>query len=508
MAGALTDNRARSGEPGHDRGDRGDRAAKLALLAGSLVTLAFLVGAMLRENYFTEWRHRQREFRQLLLKSPDERLRRRGETFAVAMRQVDLPQFGSVDRCVACHQGIDDPALADAPLPHRCHSGDHLKHHPVERYGCTVCHQGQGAATNFHEAKATDVFWDYPLLPARLTEASCGACHAADSPLMAERAPKLAQGRRLFLERGCQSCHKLDGVGGQLGPALDGVGSKIKHQLPMAHVAGEHTLANWLTQHFDQPQAIVPGSKMRPPRLTAMENEALTIYMLSLRSRELPRNYLPADRIAALDDAIHHKPTDPVVLYARFCANCHADGTFAPWDRFFNRFVPAVRGPGLRALADKQYLKEAIVKGRPGTLMPAWGKGAGGLTDEQLERLVNYLVAGDGRPPQTLMATPAAGGGDPKRGGELFAQHCAGCHGGGRIAPSLGNAAFLRSASDDFLALTIANGRQDTPMPAFQRDGADGLTDAEVRDLVTYVRSLGRTNEPRPSGSGPATPAP
>jgi mono/diheme cytochrome c family protein len=490
MAGALTDGPARpAAPPGRDRTDR---AAKMTLLAGSAVTLGFLVAAMVRENFLSEWRGHQRHYRQLLLASPDERQRRLGQDFAVEIRQVDLPALGTRDRCVICHLGIDNPAMAAAPLPHRAHSGDHLKHHPVSKYGCTVCHRGQGAATNFHEAKATDVHWDYPLLPARLTAASCGTCHAAGSPLMARHAPALARGRQLFLDRGCQSCHKLGGVGGQLGPTLDDEGAKIRHQLPMAHVRGELTLANWLGQHFDHPQAVVPGSQMRPPRLTAEENEALTVYMLSLRKRDLPQTYVPGDRIAALDEEIHRKEKDPAVLYNRFCVNCHGDGTFGTWDKFFGRFMPAVRGPGLRAVADKEYLRAAIEKGRPGTLMPAWGPSAGGLTGDQVNRLVDYLSAGDRRPPQKPRPAPATSGGDSARGGELFTQLCAGCHGPNKLAPSLANPVLQASASDDFFARTIVNGRADTAMPAFQRAGADGLTDDEVRDLVAYVRSLGK----------------
>jgi mono/diheme cytochrome c family protein len=411
----------------------------------------------------------------------------------VELRQVDLPQLGTTDRCVTCHVAIDNPAMANAPQPFRPHSGDYLKHHPVETYGCTICHRGQGAATNFHEAKATDVYWDYPLLPARLTDASCGACHSADSALMARHAPKLARGRQLFLDRGCQSCHKLGGVGGQLGPALDGEGLKIKHQLPMAHVAGEPTLANWLSQHFEHPQAVVPNSQMRPPRLTAAENEALTVYVLSLQNRDLPQTYVPADRVAAWDAELHRKEKDPAVLYNRFCVNCHGDGTYGQWDKFFNRFNPAIRGPGLLAVADKAYLRQAIEQGRPGTLMPAWGKGAGGLTAEQVGRLVDYLAAGDGWPPQTLRPIPQPlTGGSAGRGGELFGQLCAGCHAPGRVAPSLGNPAFQKSASDEFIAQTIVNGRHDTAMPAWQLPGAAGLTDDEVRHLVAYIRSLGK----------------
>jgi mono/diheme cytochrome c family protein len=472
-----------------------DRAVKVALLAASGVTLAFLVAAMVRENFASPWRHYQREYQELLRNSPDKNQRRLGESFEVQLRQVDLPQLGTTDRCVSCHVGIDNPAMAKQKQPFRAHSGTYLKHHPVENYGCTSCHRGQGAATTFHEAKATDVFWDYPLLPARLTEASCGACHSADSPLMAKHAPKLARGRQLFLHRGCKSCHKLGGVGGQLGPALDGEGMKIKHQLPMAHVKGDHTLANWLTQHFERPQGIVASSQMRPPRLTPAENEALTIYMLSLHNRDLPQTYVAPDRVAARDRDLHEKIKDPAVLYNRHCVNCHGNGTYGQWDKFYNRFMPAIRGPGLRAVADKDYLRTAIEQGRPGTLMPAWGKSAGGLTPKQVDVLVDYLARGDGGPKQTLRPVPERlDTGKVNRGKGLFTQLCIGCHGTGRVAPSLGNPVFQKTASTEFLARTIGNGRTDTAMPAFQGKGAAGLTDQESRDLVAYIRSLGKSH--------------
>ena len=38
---------------------------------------------------------------------------------------------------------------------------------------------------------------------------------------------------------------------------------------------------------------------------------------------------------------------------------------------------------------------------------------------------------------------------------------------------------------------TIVNGRADTAMPAFQREGADGLTDEDILDLLAHVRTLG-----------------
>jgi mono/diheme cytochrome c family protein len=310
---------------------------------------------------------------------------------------------------------------------------------------------------------------------------------------MLEHAAILAQGRQLFIDRGCQSCHKLSGIGGQLGPALDGIGMKINHQLPMAQVVGEHTLPNWLAQHFENPQKVVDNSQMRPPHLTTAENVALTTYMLSLSNRDLPQTYIPADRIAEKNRELFHKEMDGANLFRHYCANCHNDGSFASWDKFFHRFMPAVRGPGLRGVADRTFYATTIKEGRPGTLMPAWKKNAGGLTDDQIKKLTDYLMMGGQRtwsPPTSPIATVA--GGNPQRGGELFQQMCAGCHGANKLAPSLSNPVLQQSASDEFLARTILFGRPDTPMPAFRRAGAQGLGDEDVRDLIAYVRSLGK----------------
>lgn len=506
MAGALN----RSNPRGEAVGST-DRAVKLLLLVSSLVTLGLLGGAIVRENFLNPWRFHQRAYRTMLQASPDQRQRALANDVKVEIRQVDLPAFGTVDRCVSCHLGIDNPAMATAPQPHTTHPGKVLEHHPVAKYGCTICHRGQGTATNFPDSKATDVHWDYPLLPANLTQASCGACHAAGGPLMAEHAPLLAQGRKLFLDRGCLACHKLDGAGGQLGPALDGIGRKIKQQLPMTHLKGEHTLVNWLREHFDSPQTVVPGSKMRPPRLTPTEDLALTAYMLSLQAFDLPMTYLPADRVVARAAEIEHQEADPAVLFRRYCANCHGDGTHGLWDPFFHRFAPAVRGPGLRGVASPAYLKTAIEKGRPGTNMPAWGKSAGGLTDAQIDRLVAYLSAGDARPPAAKQPQAPVATGDAERGGQLFTQLCSGCHTGTPLAPTLSNPVFLASVSDGFLATTIRQGRPDTAMPAWQREGTAGLTDQEVSDLVAHVRSLGRkpgATETKPETETTPAPAP
>jgi mono/diheme cytochrome c family protein len=125
--------------------------------------------------------------------------------------------------------------------------------------------------------------------------------------------------------------------------------------------------------------------------------------------------------------------------------------------------------------------------------MPAWNKNAGGLTPEQVSVLIEYLAAGDKRPPQKLQPVPEPlAGGNVQRGAELFTQQCAACHrGANRVAPALENPVFQKTASDRFIAATICNGRKDTAMPAFQRPGTACLTNDEIRDLLAHVRSLG-----------------
>ena len=57
----------------------------------------------------------------------------------------------------------------------------------------------------FNEAKAEDVFWDYPLLPPEMTEATCVTCHdvhgSNHARMLNQKAPNL-----------CWNCH-LTGSG-------------------------------------------------------------------------------------------------------------------------------------------------------------------------------------------------------------------------------------------------------------------------------------------------------
>ena len=474
-----------------------DKRFKWALLIVSLLTLLLLGAAALRENVFAQWRMIRFRYTQLLKEQvTDERSQAIADNFEVRLIQNVLPGLGTIDRCITCHPGIDDPRMADQPQPFRTHSGDHLQHHPPETFGCTICHRGQGRAVVFKEAKAVDYHWDYPLLPLEYTQASCGVCHAAGE-VASIGGETYAEGRQLYVDKGCASCHKLDGRGGSLGPALDGEGLKVRGQLPMAHVEGPHTLPQWLAEHFEDPQRVVAGSQMPPPRLSRDESQALTVYMLSLQNRDLPGTYLSPTKHLELYEQAHPDPQSGEQLFNRYCSRCHDTGRYGRYDPFFNKFMPAVRGESLVATASRDYLAKNIRHGRPGTLMPAWSADSGGLSEEEIGRLVDYLLV-DAPPAGDTLAKTWDGSftahGDPQRGGSLFTKQCVGCHGSGGkgdLAPALASPAFRKAASDGFLYVTIAMGRKNTAMPGFLGTRTAGLSNTDIIDLVAYVRSLG-----------------
>ncbi|MCW5976794.1 MAG: c-type cytochrome [Bryobacteraceae bacterium] len=459
------------------------RIFKWATLAFSAISLAFLVAAAIRENIAADWRDHQLAYRTILESKANDAGRAAARTFPIEIRQVSVPALGAVDRCVTCHAGIDDPRMADQANPHKTHPKRLLEIHRVEKFGCTICHQGQGAALNFDEAKAENFYWDYPLLPASLTEATCNSCHDPRA-LPDGSAPKLAWGLRLFAEKGCGGCHKLGGKGGSLGPALDNVGLKTKHEFVRAHLKGSQTTWNWHERHFRDPGGLVPGSLMPAPALTPAETEALTVYMLSLRRGEIHSDYLAPDKIEEKYARLHPPPADGEALYQRFCSACHDTGMHARWDRKFARFVPAIRNRAYIETEDDECLAENIREGRPGTRMPGWGQKAGGLSEGEVDALVAYLRRS--APPMELPPAPQRG--SIARGGELFNRQCAGCHGvdgKGPIAPALANPVFQRAATDAFIAQTIRAGRDRTPMPAF---GRAGFGDGEIADVLAYVR--------------------
>lgn len=81
------------------------------------------------------------------------------------------------------------------------------------------------------------------------------------------------------------------------------------------------------------------------------------------------------------------------------------------------------------------------------------------------------------------------------RGGQLYAQMCAVCHGAAGEgyaadqAPRLNQQEFLATVSDDYLLDAIGNGRRDTTMSAWSRRNGGPLKPEDLSALVLFIRS-------------------
>jgi mono/diheme cytochrome c family protein len=457
------------------------------LLISGVILLVFSLLAAVRE-VSPEWKGYQSRYRVLFMeKAQGEFMKEKARAVEYGVRQIYLRDLNRIDRCTSCHLGVENPLMKGAEEPFARHSGDFLINHPVNEFGCTVCHYGQGRATNSREAHGIDygAHWNFPVAPLKYLESACAQCHGLKM-LEESGARSVFIGEHLFREKGCKGCHKLDGVGGILGKPLDGIGSQPKAYFPMRHVEEEKTTYMWLKEHFDDPRAIVPESQMRVVGMTEEEADHLTTYVLTIRSREMPRQYR---RLAP------EPPKDMTGedLYKMYCIACHTSGEHSVYDEIFGRTIPAVRNPAFLKVADNRQLKKFIEDGRPETQMTDWKADAAGLTDSEINRIVEFLaqIRPDEKPEVFGLSIDD---GDPVRGKELYEIRCALCHGedgkGGRgfLGISLTNPVVQR-ADPQFLLLTVRDGRTGTPMVPFGEKGLN-LSDREVLDVVAYVRSI------------------
>ena len=93
-----------------------------------------------------------------------------------------------MDRCRTCHLAIDRAGYEKYPQPFTTHPNldqyvGSASPHPIERTGCTACHEGMGQSVSFVDAAHTPAteeqkkeweeayhweephLWDYPMLP-------------------------------------------------------------------------------------------------------------------------------------------------------------------------------------------------------------------------------------------------------------------------------------------------------------------------------------------------------
>jgi len=179
------------------------------------------------------------------------------------------------------------------------------------------------------------------------------------------------------------------------------------------------------------------------------------------------------------------------LLYSQNCAGCHgADGKGGA--------AIALADPVFLAVADDTVIRRTAASGVPGTPMPAFAQGAGGmLTDKQIDALVRGIrswaklgALGDQIPPSYAAQAP----GDPQRGADAYRTYCSSCHGvggrGGSTASSIIDGSYLALTSNQQLRTIVIAGRPELGAPDWRGD-VEGrpMSAQDISDVVAWLSS-------------------
>jgi mono/diheme cytochrome c family protein len=231
---------------------------RLSFALSGVVFLLVLAVAPLKD-FFREWKWYQYEYNDLITELPQ-----KVKPAEIGIKQVWVRGLDRIDRCGTCHLGLSEPALQEARQPFRAHP---RIDHDFEEFGCTVCHEGQGAATTYKGSVGKVEYWDKPMHPTKFMEASCGKCHKEKEVL---HAPILTAGRKLIQESNCAACHRTEGVEKQWTPSLDGIGSKVNR--------------SWLVNWLKNPKAYFVKTRMPNFLLSDEEVNILADFLMTLKT--------------------------------------------------------------------------------------------------------------------------------------------------------------------------------------------------------------------------------
>lgn len=442
---------------------------KYLLLASSVASLLLLLGAAVNEGFLKDWRRIQS--------------RGRGEEgpIPVQLRQVVNSNLGVADRCVSCHVAMgpsEQSVRGDALLvPHKA-----VVHDPAE-LGCTVCHGGQGQATEKADAHGDVHFWPEPMLPKEMSQAGCGTCHST----LGVPNQELMKAAALAFERlDCYSCHRVDGKGGTVRPDQGGMEGPDLSRTGMAPYDAE-----WHAKHLAKSNAAQSGPwKLAFREVSAADQELLALYL---------KTRAAAPKLVAAKSVFH----------SGGCLGCHKvsgvggdDGPdlslagFKDPGQVSFEHVPG-KGNMRNWMAEHFRAPASVVVGSQMPPAP--------LSEGEIQQLTFYTLSLRRKelraaylPKDRIQATRFGAREFTSDGATIYGAFCAGCHGldgkGRRLPglvsfPSIANPDFLAVAPDALLQQTVEQGRPGRRMAGWLK--ADGLRPDEVKAVVAHLRTLG-----------------
>jgi mono/diheme cytochrome c family protein len=191
-------------------------------------------------------------------------------------------------------------------------------------------------------------------------------------------------GKRLFVEKGCSSCHVIEGVPVQkdFGPDLSGLGSKTVSELYFGKAEIPHTLVSYIEAKISDPHSVNPAARMPQYHLAKADLDDITTALLSMNGG--------ANRLEVADLTIPQKHPEfhPAgefgKLYDQYkCSVCHR------FNGYGGTLAPDLSYEGSRA--QRQWIINFLKN--PGTLRPTLTVRMPqfNMTDEEAGTIADYL---------------------------------------------------------------------------------------------------------------------
>jgi len=311
-----------------------------------IISACIIIGGLviIFKDSTPEWKYYQAEFKEIIAEkfgSVDV------STLPTGIQQIWIEELDRVDRCITCHQGINWTGLERVEQPWRTHPNKKLlETHPIEKYGCTICHGGQGYAVSEYEAHGFIKHWEEPLLgktigseydprnPAPLAQINCNVCHRYERRTAGM--DYINHAKTLIRTKGCKICHIINGQGGQLGPDLTGEGDKHAESFDFSNFATETpSILNWHINHFKSPLSVVPSSIM--PEYNFQTKDAIALSMLAMSWQDnsfIPNEYTPGFELKEeytpeeLEKERRMREGDGAFFVEKNCFVCHSITAF------------------------------------------------------------------------------------------------------------------------------------------------------------------------------------
>jgi mono/diheme cytochrome c family protein len=293
-------------------------------------------------------------------------------------------------------------------------------------------------------------------------------------------------GRRLFVEKGCASCHAVEGVSPQkdFGPDLSALGGKNVSQLEFGGSKIPRNLISYIEAKVTDPLSVNPAARMPQYHLTRDDLDALTTALLSMTGP--PANRGMEKLLVPRKDAVFHPAGEFGKVYERYkCYVCHE------FDGYGGTLAPDLSYEGSRArrqwlvrfLQNPQTLRPTLV-----LRMPQFN-----MTEHEAAVIADYLgivMQHPGVDPDAIERkefTPQMAA----LGKQLYEvkYQCQACHtigaSGGYVGPNLNNAGNWLTPA--WIEAWLRNPQELVPGTIEPRRA---FTPDEIKELTAYLLTL------------------